>query len=573
MNKIKWIIAKKDEELMNNIAHQFFLDPVIAQLLINRGLKDTKDIDAFLNPRLDYLVNPLDLQGMAKTIERLKLAINKQEKILIYGDYDVDGITSTSLLFLVLSTFSSNVYYYIPDRSEEGYGISQKGIKFALQYHIALIITVDCGITSHKEIKQLNNLGIDTIISDHHEPQENLPKAHSIINPKSCDYIYKDLAGVGVVFKIVLALYKVLKKDPKPLYEHLDLVALGTIADSVPILGENRILVKYGIEKLINSRKKGLKKLIENCKYDCSFDNLTVRDISFNLIPVLNSTGRIDNPKHAVDLLLTDSSYRADYLVDKMLKLNQVRKEITQKVLNEARKMASESKLMRRNKILVLSSNEWHPGIIGIVASRLMEEYSRPAMIISVSNGVGKGSGRNQGEFDFSKVLSSCSDLLVKYGGHQYAAGITILKEKIDVFRERINEILSDNQQISLHDEPIVEIDALISLDKMNWDFLNYIEKFRPFGPGNPQPVFCGYKFPLASLKKVGKDEKHLKLSLGERRKYFDGIAFQMADKYIDIINDNAINIIFQLGINSWNGKNAIQLIIKDIKSTVRRIE
>ena len=572
MSEIKWIVAKKDEELSNNIAHQFSLDPVIAQLLINRGLRVSNDIENYLNPRLENLLDPFSIQGMANAVARIKEALINQEKILIYGDYDVDGITSTSLLFSILSIFSANIYYYIPDRFEEGYGISQKGINFALKYNISLIITVDCGITSHQEIKQFSDLEIDTIITDHHEPLEELPKAHSIVNPKSCDYPYKDLAGVGVVFKLVQALYIILKKDPNPLYEHLDLVALGTIADSVPVLGENRILVKYGIRKLINSERKGLKELIEKCKYDGLSDALTVRDISFNLIPVLNSTGRIGNPKHAVDLLLTDSSYRAAYLVDKMLVLNEERKEITQKVLNEARKMISENQsINKHNKIFVLSSSQWHPGIIGIVASRVMEEYGQPVIIISISDGIGKGSGRNQGEFDFSKILSRCSDLLVKYGGHQYAAGITIFEEKIDVFEERINLVLDESQKISQHDEPVIEIDALIALDSINWKFLDYIEGLRPFGPGNPQPIFCGYKYPLFSWKKVGKDEKHLKLSLGERRNYFDGIAFQMAEKNIDLMNDNTINVAFQLGVNCWNGKKTIQLMIKDIKSTVRR--
>jgi single-stranded-DNA-specific exonuclease len=573
LNKIKWIIAKEDKELRDNIAHQFSLDPIIAQLLINRGLKSTKDIDDFLNPRLDNLLDPLSLQGMVRTVERIKKALTTQEKILIYGDYDVDGITSTTLLFSVLTKFSSDVYYYIPDRFEEGYGISQKGIQFALKYHISLIITVDCGITSHQEIKQLIDMGIDTIVTDHHEPFKNLPKAYSIINPKNCDYPFKDLAGVGVAFKLVQALYILLGKDHTTLYEHLDLVALGTIADSMPILGENRILVKYGINILTNSKKRGLKKLVEHFQNNTPSNNLTVRDISFNLIPVLNSTGRIGNPKQAVDLLLTDSSYRADYLVNKMLELNEERKEITQKVLSEARTMAANSKLKDNHGVLVLSSDKWHPGIIGIVASRVMEENSQPVIIISISNGMGKGSGRNLGEFDFSKILSQCSDLLVKYGGHQYAAGITILGDKIDRFRERINRVLDGNQKINQYNEQIINIDALIELNTMKWDFLDYIERLRPFGAGNPQPVFCGYKFPLISLKKVGKDEKHLKLNIGEGVNCFEGIAFQMADKYTDVVGDSVINVVFQLGMNCWNGKKTIQLMIKDIKSTVRRTE
>ena len=571
-NKIKWIIANENEELSKDIAHQFCLDPIIAQLLINRGLKEPKDIEDFLNPKLDDLINPFTFQGMTRTVERIKEALYNQENILIYGDYDVDGITSTTLLFSALSIFSSNIYYYIPNRFEEGYGISQEGILFAIKYHISLIITVDCGITSHQEIKKLSDMDIDTIVTDHHEPLGQLPEAYSIINPKICDYSFKDLAGVGVAFKLAQALFTILEKENKAIYEHLDLVALGTIADSVPLLGENRILVKYGLSRLINSRKKGLIRLLEHSNYENLSNPLLVRDISFGLIPILNSTGRIGNPKHAVDLLLTDSSYRANFLVNEMLELNEERKTITQKVLLEAKKMAYEINLQDKQKILVLSSSHWHPGVIGIVASRIMEEFAQPVIMISVSNGIGKGSGRNQGEFDFSKILPECSDLLVKYGGHQYAAGLTISENRIALFRKTLNQILEDNKNINRHNEPIMKIDTSIALDKMNWSFLKFMEKLRPFGPGNPQPIFGGYKFPLVSWRKVGKEEKHLKLRLGKKGSNLDGIAFQMAERCQHIMSDNMINVAFHLGVNCWNGKESIQLMIKDIQSTVRRI-
>ena len=573
MNKIKWIISKKNEELRENIAHHFHLDPIIAQLLINRGLKEAKDIHDFLNPHLNHLIDAFSIQGMTRAVKRLKKAFNDQEKILIYGDYDLDGMTSISLLFSALRSFSSDIYYYIPDRFEEGYGISQKGIQFAIKHNISLIITVDCGITSHKEIKQLNHLNIDTIVTDHHEPLGKLPTAYTIINPKSCDYPFKELAGVGVVFKLAQALYSMLGEKDEAIYEHLDLVALGTIADSVPVLGENRILVKHGLNQLIKSNKKGLKILLEYNNHEDFSNPLSVQDISFDLIPILNSTGRIGNPHHAVDLMLTDSSYRAQYLVKKMLKLNEERKEITQKVLAEARQKAYERNSEGKQKILVLTSSQWHPGVIGIVASRIMEEFLQPVIIISINDGIGKGSGRNQGEFDFSKILLECSDLLDQYGGHQYAAGITIPEEKINMFMQKINQALEANISINQHNEPVIQIDSMIAFDKMNWDFLNNLEILRPFGPGNPQPVFGGRGFPLVSWKRVGKDEKHLKLSIGKGGTYFDGIAFQMAEKSLDIMNDNTINVAFHLGINCWNGKQSIQLMIKDIKSSVRRIK
>ncbi|MFW6148897.1 MAG: single-stranded-DNA-specific exonuclease RecJ, partial [Atribacterota bacterium] len=347
---------------------------------------------------------------------------------------------------------------------------------------------------------------------------------------------------------------------------HLDLVAVGTIADSVPLLGENRILVKYGLDKLSSSHKRGLQMLLEYHNNNDFSNSVLARDISFGLIPVLNSTGRIDNPQQAVDLLLTDSSYRAQHLINKMLKLNERRKALTLKVLEEAREIANKKILLEEQKILVLSSRKWHPGLVGIVASRLMEEFSQPVMMISINKGIGKGSGRNQGEFDFSKILSECSELLNQYGGHQYAAGITISEEKIDLFGEQINRILKTNPLINQFGQSVIKIDSLIDFNEINWNLLNFLDKMKPFGPGNTEPVFGGYKFPLFSWKRVGKDEKHLKLVLGKSGNCIDGIAFQMAEKILDIKKDRTIDVAFQLSKNYWKGKNSLQLMVKDIK-------
>lgn len=554
--------------MKENIAHQFGLDVIIAQLLINRGLKEAKDIENFLNPQLDCLIDPFSLQGVNKALNRIKIAFANGEKILIYGDYDVDGMTSTALIFSVLKDFIPDIYYYIPDRSEEGYGISQKGIDFATKYHISLIITVDCGITSITEINKLNDLGVDTIVTDHHEPLMTLPKAHTIVNPKICDYPFKELAGVGVVFKLAQAIYIHLGKKDEAIDRHLDLVALGTIADSVSILGENRILVKYGICQLTKFNRIGLKTLME-CfdNENLSYSSL-IQHINFDLIPVLNSTGRIGNPHDTVDLLLADSFCRAQFLVKKMLKLNEERKLLTQETLEEAREMVLRKNTIKKQKILILASENWYPGIIGIVASRIMEEFSRPVIMIAMNNGIGKGSGRNQGDFDFSKILFDCSDLLIRYGGHQQVAGITISAENIDLFNQRINNHLKSILPSDQDDEPTIHIDSMISYDKINWNLLGLLEKLRPFGPGNPQPIFCGHDFPLLSWRKVGKDEKHLKLSFGKFDNSLDGIAFQMAEKSLDFNRNDTINIAFYLETNYWNGNKSIQLIIKDIKSS-----
>ena len=568
MNKIRWIIARDNEEIKENIVHQFGLDPIIARLLTNRGLQDTGVIEDFLDPRLENLINPFSLEGMGKAVRRIRQAFDNKEKILIYGDYDVDGITSTALLFSILKAFSTDIYYYIPDRSDEGYGISQKGIQFAIQYQISLIITVDCGITSHQEIQELSDLHIDTIVTDHHEPLKQLPKAFTIINPKSCDYPFKELAGVGVAFKLAQAIYASYGEKNSRIYQHLDLVALGTIADSVLMLGENRILVKYGLSRLVERDKVGLKTLFEHFEHRNFSHSLLVEELSFGLIPVLNSTGRIGNPHHAVDLLLTDSSYRAQFLVEKMLKLNDERKILTQKVLEEARKLAYEKNAIKKQKILILASDQWHPGVLGIVASKIMEEFLQPIIMISINGGIGKGSGRNQGEFDFSKILFGCSDLLIQYGGHQYAAGLTIDEENIDLFNQRINKIIGTDSSFNPFNEPFIQIDSIVGFEKISWDFLTVLEKFKPFGPGNPQPVFGGYQYPLVSWKRVGKDERHLKINLGKAKaeSCIDGIAFQLGKKALEVIKDKNIDVAFHLAKNYWNGKESIQLMIKDIK-------
>ena len=567
MNKIKWIVAQGSEEIDENSLHRFGLDPVIARLLINRGLREEKDIESFLSPRLEDLMDPFSLDGMDKAVYRIRQAFENNERILIYGDYDVDGITSTALLFSVLRAFSTDIYYYIPDRHNEGYGISQKGIQFAIQYHISLVITVDCGITSHQEIQKLSDLHIDTIVTDHHEPLKTLlPPAYAIINPKNCDYPFKELAGVGVAFKLAQAI-TISQGDLKErIYRDLDLVALGTIADSVSMLGENRILVKYGLSRLVEGNKIGLKTLFEHHENRNFSHPLSAEELSFSLIPVLNSTGRIGNPHQAVDLLLTDSAYRAQFLIEKMLKLNDERKLLTQKTLEEARKVAFEKNTVSRQKILVLASDRWHPGILGIVASRIMEEFLQPVIMISIEGGIGKGSGRNQGEFDFSKILLECSDLLIQYGGHQYAAGLTIIEENIDLFSRKINAVLEANSIISRFEDPAIQIDSIIEFEKINWDFFKTLEKFKPYGPGNPQPVFGGYQYPLISCKRVGKEERHLQINMGREGSYIGGIAFQMGQKAVKVINEQSIDIAFHLAKNCWNGKESIQLMIKDIK-------
>ena len=552
--------------MQNSIAEQFNLHPLLAQLLINRGVKKEKEINHFLKPQLADLNNPFLLDGVDKAINRIKKAFHNGEKILIYGDYDVDGITSTALLFLVLSNYSTNIYYYIPDRFEEGYGIGKKGIDFACRYGIDLVITVDCGITSIETIKELKSNHIDTIVTDHHQPLNILPEALAIINPKCCNYPFKELAGVGVAFKLAQALLSDNDQQKESIYEHLDLVALGTIADSVLLCGENRILVKNGIRQLQQTNKIGLRKLLTYKNRKLS-EPVSTKDLAFDVIPILNSAGRIASSQLAVDLILTTSSYRAEYIIKKMIVMNDKRKALTEKVLSEAKQMLQLKKNIDQLGVIVLANYDWHPGVNGIVASKLMEEYNKPFVIISLRDGIGKGSGRNSGEFDFAKVLTQCSSTLNRFGGHQCAAGITILESQINEFDQTINKIIKKDSSKRDADKVILKVDSEMIIESIDWNLLKNLSILEPYGPGNPEPLFCSYHFPVISWKKVGKKQNHLKISLGKDGNYLNGIAFKMADRSEDIGNKmKKIDLVFQLGINRWNGQKSIQLLIKDIK-------
>lgn len=538
----------------------------MAQLLINRETEGVLSARKFLKADLKDLRDPYIFQDMEKAVDKILRAINNNERILIYGDYDVDGITSVALLFTILRKFTANLYYYIPNRFQEGYGLNEEAIDIAFKNNIKLIITVDCGISSIFEIKKANNYGIDVIVTDHHQPQKGLPSAIAIINPK-CDknYPFKELAGVGVGFKMAQALYLKLKKNQDDLWNLLDYVALGSIADSVPFIGENRILIKYGLRALNQTKKEGLKALITESGVD--YGNLGTKEVNFALAPRINAAGRLDDPKLALELLLTDSECKAKYLSQKLSKINKYRREIGDNILREARKFASMQVKEEDNKVLVLESENWNQGVIGIIASRLVDEFNRPAIVISKKDGIAKGSGRSIEGFHLYKVLESCQDILINFGGHELAAGITIKSNKIPEFKSKINEI---SQNFIKEDDlnPELKIDAQISLSDINFGLVKDISILEPFGIGNPQPVFCSYKNVISDWRLVGGKREHLKIKIKEENRTLEGIGFKLSKIGKQIFSENkVVDLAFNIELNKWNGTENLQLNVKDIKT------
>ena len=542
------------------------ISPILAQLLINRGTKEALSARIFLKADLKDLRDPYIFKDMERAVDRILKAINSDERILIYGDYDVDGISSIALLFFILKEFTLNLYYYIPNRFQEGYGLNEKAIDIAFENNFKLIITVDCGISSIGEIRKANNYGIDVIVIDHHQPQKDVPSAMAIINPKyDTNYPFRELAGVGVSYKVAQALYLKLKRNQDDLRNLLDYVALGSIADSVPFIDENRILIKCGLKVLNQTDKEGLKALIVESGVD--YGNLGTKEVNFALAPRINAAGRLDDPKLALELLLTDSESKAKYLSRKLSEINKYRQDVGDNILREAREFAFKQVEDEDNKVLVLASEDWNQGVIGIIASRLVDELNRPIIIISKKDGIGKGSGRSIKGFHLYKALELCKDILINFGGHQLAAGITIEYNKIPEFKSRINKIA---QEFINEDElnPELEVDAQISLSDINVNLIKDINVLEPFGSGNPQPVFCSYKNMIYDWQLVGQSREHLKLKIKEENKILEGIGFGLSKMGSQIFSESkVVDLAFNIELNKWNGTENIQLNIKGIKA------
>ena len=563
----KWRIKRIDPEKQEILSDELSVSPITAQILLNRGIDTPRKAYGFLKPSLLNLIDPFLMKGMRRSVSHIKTAIKKGQEIMIHGDYDVDGICATALLEAALKNMGAKVNHYIPDRIQEGYGINENAIKFAISRKVKLFISVDCGMTAIKQIESLNRAGIDVIVTDHHQPKHQLPKAFSILNPlqKGCQYPYKDLAGVGVVFKLVSALYGI---DSDYIYEQLDLVCLGTISDVVPLTGENRILVKNGLEQLTGSKKKGLRSLVSVARLKGK--EMSSHSVGYILGPRINAAGRLRSAETALRLLLTDDSEEAHSLAESLDIENRNRQKLEQRTLVEALAKLEQTTDFKQDSIIVLQDENWHSGVIGIVASRLVDRFHRPALVITTKGKIAKGSGRSIRNFHLVKALGECGHLLENFGGHQYAAGMTLRKDRLDDFRKLINQI-AGNRLEAEDFIPIVDIDMEIDFKSLSEKLFKEMDELAPFGLGNPRPVFVTKNIKVKKLPRiVGRDT--IKMWVTDGSRVCEAIGFRMADIIPSNIIEDDIELAYTCGLNTYKGVRSIQLQLKDVRVCLSKV-
>jgi single-stranded-DNA-specific exonuclease len=563
-SKKRWTYQEAEEAEVEALQTQLNIHPVICKLLVHRNINTFDKAKDFFRPNLEHLHNPFLMKDMDIAIERIEKAITKNERILIYGDYDVDGTTAVSLVYSYFKDISDKIVYYIPDRYTEGYGISFKGIDFAEENNVTLMIALDCGIKAHDKISYAKEKGIDFIICDHHLPGDTLPEAVAILDPKrsDCNYPFDDLSGCGIGFKLIQAYSQKNNLDAEKIYNQLDLVAVSIASDLVSVIGENRILAKFGVDKINTNPRAGFKALMSELKLN---RNLDITDLVFIIGPRINAAGRIAHGSEAVTLLIEEDYEMALEKTKKIQQNNTDRKTLDKDITEEAFAMIDTNEVLIHKKSTVLYQEHWHKGVIGIVASRLIEKYHRPTIVLASSNGKAVGSGRSVPGFDLHDAIDACSEHLVQFGGHKYAAGLTIELDKIDDFKTAFDKVVSER----ITDEqliPQIEIDAEIELTDINEKFFNIIEQMGPFGPGNMRPVFVTKNVYDTGYSKV-LNGNHLKLNIlkdGQNPK--NGIGFGMGDYMKIIENKETYDICFQLYANVWNGQTKIEFRLKDLR-------
>lgn len=558
-----WIENEIEPSEIESLSKELGISRIMSKVLLNRGLKDADSIKKFISPSLDNMNDPFMLKDMDKAVNRIEKAIAKGEKTIIFGDYDVDGITGTSILYSFLKRQSVDVHYYIPDRIDEGYGLSISALQKIREENPNLIITVDCGISAIEEVNFIKESNIDIIVTDHHQCGETIPNANAVINPHrpDCKYPFKELAGVGVTFRLIDAVCK--KMGLGEIYlEYLDLVALGTIADLVPLLDENRIIAKYGMQKMRNSNNLGMRTLVE-----CAGINdkdITAGMVAFVIAPRINAAGRLGDAARAVELFTTSDEKKALKISIELNEENNKRQNAQTEIYEQAVEIIEKEIDLEREKVIVVAKEGWHPGIIGIVASKITDKYYKPCIMICSENGIGKGSGRSIEAFNLFEALSHCKDILIKYGGHELAAGLTIDMDRIGEFRKVVNQyadsVLQEKDLI-----PRLMIEAYLSRKDISLENVQELKMLAPFGQGNPGPVFAYKRLRISEIKPVG-DKKHLKMVVKDGTFYVDAIGFNMGE-YADIYSDrDFLDLAFSLEINTWNSVESVQLNLKDIK-------
>lgn len=557
----RWRVRATGSEQAADLAKHLGLAVVVGQLLINRGICDEFAARQFLSGGLEGLHDPFLLKGMEIAVERIASALRTGEKITIYGDYDVDGITATALVYKTLCEYTANVEYYIPERQSEGYGLNVEAMAKIAASGTTLLITVDCGISAWQEVLSLE--GLDIIITDHHQPPERLPDVTAVINPKQpdCPYPDKELAGVGVAFKLCQALSQGIGNGQNCLH-NLDVVAIGTVADMVSLTGENRLLVKYGLQALQQTDNLGIRALCEAC--DLKIGEIDSGKIGYVLAPRLNASGRLNHAAAGVELLTSSNEGRVQEIALELNLTNTERQEVERSILAKA-----EAYLVgvdwQKTKALVVAGEDWHPGVIGIVASRLVERYHRPAVIISIRDGIGKGSCRSIPGFDIYKGLNRCADLLLKFGGHHQAAGLSLKQENIGLFTDALNavadEVLCEDDFV-----PVLNIDALVSLREVNASLIEQLACLEPFGIGNPSPLLACSPVDLQSSVAFGKEKRHLRLWIRDNNQNCEVIAWNKGELASEFGGHRSAEIAFVPEVNEWQGRQSVRMRAIDVR-------
>ena len=555
-----WNILESNNTVVSKLSKILNVSEIVAHLLVLRGITTFEESKSFFRPEISHLHDPFLMKDMQKAVDRIQTVITNNEKVLVYGDYDVDGTTSISMMYSFLKKKVKEIEYYIPCRYDEGYGISLKGIDYAKENNFTLIIALDCGIRAVNQVDYANEKGVDFIICDHHNPGEKTPKAVAILNPKQadCNYPYKELSGCGVGFKLIQAFSQQNNIDFYEIIEYLDLLTVSIGADIVPMTGENRVFSFYGLQQINKNPRVGLKALMEIAN---KTKEVTITDVVFGIAPRINAAGRIEHAKKAVEILVETDYAKAKIFAVKIEENNRIRKSLDKSITEEALEMIDVKK-----KSTVVHSESWHKGVIGIVASRLIENYYKPTIVLAEKDGILTGSARSVHDFDLYSAIAKCEHLCEKFGGHKYAAGLSIKKENlpqfIDAFEKAVIESITEDQLI-----PKINIDKIIDIDAVDDKLYRIIKQFAPFGPKNLSPIFVskgvidnGYG------KQVGEDKTHLRINAKRNKVAIAGIGFGMGD-YFEIIKDNqTFDVCYSIDENEWNGKKSLQLRIRDIK-------
>lgn len=562
MNK-KWEIYQTNEEKVEKLQEKYKLNRLLSTLLTNRGITEEAEITKFLNPKRSDFYDPFGMPDMEKAVERILKAIENKEQIIIYGDYDVDGITSVTVLKSFLEERGIQVNVYIPNRLNEGYGLNKTAVEEIVKQGNKLMITVDCGITAVDEVEYAKTFGIETIVTDHHEPAEELPKAIAVVDAKRKDNKYecRNLAGVGVVFKLIQALSIKLGLDQKEYLKYLDIVCVGTISDIVPLTDENRVIVKLGLKLVEQTKNLGLKEILQSCGYS----KINSTTISFGVAPRINACGRMGHQEEALNLLLSKDGNEVKELTQKINEYNKTRQEIEKNIYNEAVEQIEKEGLDTKNTIVV-SGKGWHHGVIGIVSSKITELYFKPSILLCEEDGECKGSGRSIPGFDLHEALMECNDTIDKFGGHAMAVGININKEKVEEFKEEFEKIAKEKEVDKII--PILNLDAEIKLDDVNKEMVDSLKELEPFGEDNKMPIFAFRNLKIDSIRSLS-DGKHLRLSVKDNKNIINAIGFNMGTLVDTYRIGDRVDIAGNLEINSFNGVDSIQINIKDIMKSI----